>query len=84
MPIRARTQTNEDLDLLNTRLRDRSQITFKDGLRAITPLIRPITHTLDPLFIETVATVLFPTITEWLKVCGVSDTAAGTFRCDRC
>ncbi|KAI0903058.1 hypothetical protein F4823DRAFT_629717 [Ustulina deusta] len=38
--VHAGTQTNEDLDLLNTRLRDRSQITFKDGLRAITPLNR--------------------------------------------
>ncbi|KAH7237966.1 hypothetical protein B0J15DRAFT_569733 [Fusarium solani] len=38
--VRAGTQTNEDLDLLNTRLVDRSQITFKAGLRAITPLNR--------------------------------------------
>lgn len=38
--IRAGTQTMEDLDLLNTKLVDRSQITFKDGLRAITPLNR--------------------------------------------
>ena len=38
--IRAGTQTLEDLDLLNTKLVDRSQITFKDGLRAITPLNR--------------------------------------------
>lgn len=34
-------------------------------------------------FMETVTTVLFPTITGWLKVCGVSDTTAGIFRCDR-
>jgi len=38
--IRASTQTVEDLDLLNTKLVDRSQVTFKDGLRAITPLNR--------------------------------------------
>jgi hypothetical protein len=38
--VRAGTQTREDFDLLNTRLVDRSQITFKAGLRAITPLNR--------------------------------------------
>ncbi|KAM4067705.1 PIF1-like helicase [Hirsutella rhossiliensis] len=38
--VRAGTQTIEDLDLLNTKLVDRSQITFKDDLRAITPLNR--------------------------------------------
>ncbi|KAI8711065.1 hypothetical protein NCS52_01481800 [Fusarium sp. LHS14.1] len=38
--VQAGTQTNKDLDLLNTRLVDHSQITFKDGLRAITPLNR--------------------------------------------
>jgi hypothetical protein len=38
--VRAGTQTREDLDLLNTKLVDRSQITFKNGLRAITPLNR--------------------------------------------
>ncbi|KAJ3454832.1 hypothetical protein MRS44_013432 [Fusarium solani] len=38
--VRAGTQTTEDLDLLNTKLVDRSQVTFKDGLRAITPLNR--------------------------------------------
>ena len=38
--VRAGTQTVEDLDLLNTKLVDRSHITFKDGLRAITPLNR--------------------------------------------
>ncbi|CAH0055800.1 unnamed protein product [Clonostachys solani] len=38
--VRAGTQTVEDLDLLNTKLVDRSWITFKDGLRAITPLNR--------------------------------------------
>ncbi|KAJ3455137.1 hypothetical protein MRS44_013737 [Fusarium solani] len=38
--VRAGTQTQQDLDLLNTKLVDRSQITFKDGLRAITPLNR--------------------------------------------
>ncbi|KAG7408961.1 ATP-dependent DNA helicase PIF1 [Fusarium oxysporum f. sp. raphani] len=38
--VRAGTQAREDFDLLNTRLVDRSQITFKAGLRAITPLNR--------------------------------------------
>ncbi|EXL64589.1 hypothetical protein FOPG_19154 [Fusarium oxysporum f. sp. conglutinans race 2 54008] len=38
--IRAGTQTMEDIGLLNTKLVDRSQITFKDGLRAVTPLNR--------------------------------------------
>ncbi|KAJ3518612.1 hypothetical protein NM208_g14453 [Fusarium decemcellulare] len=38
--VRAGTQTVEDYDLLNTKLVYRSQITFKDGLRAITPLNR--------------------------------------------
>jgi hypothetical protein len=38
--VRAGTQTTKDFDLLNTKLVDRSQITFKDGLRAITPLNR--------------------------------------------
>jgi hypothetical protein len=38
--VRAGTQTQQDLDLLNTKLVDRSQITFKDGLRAVTPLNR--------------------------------------------
>ena len=38
--VRAGTQTLEDLDLLNTKLVDRSQITFKGGLRTITPLNR--------------------------------------------
>ncbi|KAF4967411.1 hypothetical protein FSARC_5035 [Fusarium sarcochroum] len=38
--VRVRTQTKEDFDLLNTRLVDRSQITFKAGLRAITALNR--------------------------------------------
>jgi hypothetical protein len=38
--VRAGSQTTEDLDLLNTKFVDRSQITFKDGLRAITPLNR--------------------------------------------
>ncbi|KAG7424356.1 ATP-dependent DNA helicase PIF1 [Fusarium oxysporum f. sp. raphani] len=38
--VRAGVQTQQDLDLLNTKLVDRSQITFKDGLRAITPLNR--------------------------------------------
>ncbi|KJZ70804.1 hypothetical protein HIM_09817 [Hirsutella minnesotensis 3608] len=38
--VRAGTQTMEDLDLLNTKLVDRSPITFKDDLRAITPLNR--------------------------------------------
>lgn len=38
--VRAGTQTTEDLDLLNTKLMDRSKVTFKDGLRAITPLNR--------------------------------------------
>jgi len=38
--VRAGTQTWEDLDLLNTKLVDSSQITFKNGLRAITPLNR--------------------------------------------
>lgn len=38
--VRAGIQTVEDLDLLNTKLVDRSGVTFKDGLRAITPLNR--------------------------------------------
>ncbi|KAH7025645.1 uncharacterized protein B0I36DRAFT_248705, partial [Microdochium trichocladiopsis] len=38
--VRAGTQTTEDLGLLNTKLMVRSQITFKGGLRAITPLNR--------------------------------------------
>ncbi|KAH7461132.1 hypothetical protein FOMA001_g19195 [Fusarium oxysporum f. sp. matthiolae] len=38
--VRAGTQTVQDHNLLNTKLVDRSQITFKDGLRAITPLNR--------------------------------------------
>ncbi|KAI1357192.1 hypothetical protein F5Y08DRAFT_324824 [Xylaria arbuscula] len=38
--IRAGVQTRQDLDLLNTNLVDRSQITFNSGLRAITPLNR--------------------------------------------
>ncbi|KAJ3568908.1 hypothetical protein NPX13_g6264 [Xylaria arbuscula] len=38
--VRAGTQTTEDLDLLNAKLVDRSQMSFKDGLRAITPLNR--------------------------------------------
>ncbi|KAM5344579.1 hypothetical protein ACJ41O_013114 [Fusarium nematophilum] len=38
--LRAGTQTREDFDLLNTRFVGRSQITFKAGLRAITPLNR--------------------------------------------
>ena len=38
--VRAGTQTQQDLDLLNTKLVDRSQISFHDGLRAITPLNR--------------------------------------------
>jgi len=38
--VRAGTQNMEDLNLLNKKLVDRSQITFKDGLRAITPLNR--------------------------------------------
>ncbi|KAJ3572625.1 hypothetical protein NPX13_g4988 [Xylaria arbuscula] len=38
--IRAGVQTRQDLDLLNTKLVDRSQISFNSGLRAITPLNR--------------------------------------------
>ncbi|KAI0813484.1 hypothetical protein GGR55DRAFT_677124 [Xylaria sp. FL0064] len=36
-------------------------------------------HDWPNLFTETVATVLFPTITGWLQACNVSDMAAGTF-----
>ncbi|KAM4063399.1 PIF1 protein [Hirsutella rhossiliensis] len=38
--VRAGMQTQQDLVLLNTKLLDRSQITFHSGLRAITPLNR--------------------------------------------
>lgn len=38
--VRAGTQTVQDLNLLNTKLVGRSRITFKDGLRAITPFNR--------------------------------------------
>jgi len=38
--VRAGAQTQQDLDLLNTKLVDRSQIAFHSGLRAITPLNR--------------------------------------------
>ncbi|KAI1289116.1 hypothetical protein F5Y03DRAFT_378387 [Xylaria venustula] len=38
--IRAGVQTRQDLELLNTKLVDRSQITFNSGLRAIIPLNR--------------------------------------------
>ncbi|KAJ6436034.1 reverse transcriptase domain protein [Purpureocillium lavendulum] len=38
--VRHGTQTWQDLDLLNTKLVDRSDITFSNGLRAITPLNR--------------------------------------------
>lgn len=38
--VRAGKQTEQDLALLNTKLLDRSRITFHDGLRAITPLNR--------------------------------------------
>ncbi|KJZ68027.1 hypothetical protein HIM_12582 [Hirsutella minnesotensis 3608] len=38
--VRHGTQTWQDLDLLNTKLIDRSHITFSNGLRAITPLNR--------------------------------------------
>ncbi|KAH7024712.1 uncharacterized protein B0I36DRAFT_251114, partial [Microdochium trichocladiopsis] len=38
--VRDGVQTQQDLDLLNTKLVDRSQITFRDGLRVITPLNR--------------------------------------------
>ena len=38
--VRAGLQTQQDLDLLNTKLVDRSEIAFHSGLRAITPLNR--------------------------------------------
>lgn len=38
--VRHGTQTWQDLDLLNTKLIDRPDITFSNGLRAITPLNR--------------------------------------------
>jgi hypothetical protein len=38
--VRHGTQTRQDLDMLNTKLVHRSHITFRNGLRAITPLNR--------------------------------------------
>uniref|UniRef100_A0A8H7NHY1 ATP-dependent DNA helicase n=1 Tax=Bionectria ochroleuca TaxID=29856 RepID=A0A8H7NHY1_BIOOC len=38
--VRYGTQTRQDLDMLNTKLVHRSHITFRNGLRAITPLNR--------------------------------------------
>jgi hypothetical protein len=38
--VRNGVQTHQDLQLLNTKVIDRSQITFRNGLRAITPLNR--------------------------------------------